>query len=334
MKNSMGLFFLTFVFLTGLLSGCTPTSPPVPSTTVPPTFTSLPPTNTPIPTATKKPISTSTPTSIPCPYSETPFKIDNINVYFEDGVKPSDCNRFISFISMTNEWAKSIKESITADIYIYKNAQSVGSADFTWGRTVKCNNYSDVDSVIKAWETGRGGIAYSPFKEYPSRVFFTVEWEKSYLPEFSRNIVHEIIHTIQYQYYGGRNACAGTLPSWWTEGQAQYYAETVILDWGIQPDGIDLSPCYEIHLVNLPTQTNSCVYMMGSRSLVLLSNKYGDKSFEVWKEFAKGKSFEDAFYSIYGINVSDLSKLMDSFLECLKTNTETFCYSAVAKSTP
>jgi hypothetical protein len=283
-----------------------------------------------MPTATQQP--TSTP--IVCPDSGTPYKIDNINIYFEDGVTPSDCKKFIGYISRTNEWAKSINESFTTDIYIYKNEESVGNADFNWDRTVKCNNYSDVNSVINAWKAGRGGIAYPPFKEHLSRVFLTVNWERNYPPQFAANIVHEIVHTIQSQYYGGRNICAGTLPSWWTEGHAQYYAETVIRDWGIHPDMTDLSPCYKIHLVNLSQQTNSCVYMMGNKSLALLSKKYGDKSFEVWREFAKGKSFENAFQTVYGISVSELSNQMDLFMECLKKRTETFCFSATATPTP
>jgi len=49
MKKSIGVVFLSFVFLTVLLSGCAPASTPLPPTS---TFTPIPPTDTPVPTAT------------------------------------------------------------------------------------------------------------------------------------------------------------------------------------------------------------------------------------------------------------------------------------------
>ncbi len=65
MKKSIGLVFLTFMFLTVLLSGCAPASTPVPPTLtpLPPTETSIPSTATPIPSNT--PVPTATPTALP-----------------------------------------------------------------------------------------------------------------------------------------------------------------------------------------------------------------------------------------------------------------------------
>ena len=60
MKKSIGLVFLAFVFLTVLLSGCTPASTPVPPTPIPPT-------DTPVPTA----MPTKPPTSTPIPPTPT-----------------------------------------------------------------------------------------------------------------------------------------------------------------------------------------------------------------------------------------------------------------------
>jgi hypothetical protein len=70
MKQSFGSVFLVLVFLTVLLSGCSPASTP-PPTSVPLTFTPspIPPTSTPEPTA------TATPTNTPIPTPTLPFEI-------------------------------------------------------------------------------------------------------------------------------------------------------------------------------------------------------------------------------------------------------------------
>jgi len=307
-----------------LISACSSISEQQETLTVDLTITPEPTTTfTPSPTFTPTITRTPGPTPIPCPNEETPFTIDGINVFFEQGMMQSYCNRFGGYIVKTNQWAKSIGESIHADVFVYNSAESAAQADYTWGRKTGCNNYTSnsLPEILEGWRRG-GALAYPPYKEgyspytdYPARVILNAAWRES-SQQVASSTVHELTHTIQYQYYGGRNPCSGSVPSWWIEGEAMYYGYGVIVGWGMPYFELDLSECAATQLSELPQLTNNCVYGMGREALYLLSNLYGERSFEVWKEIDKGASFESAFETIYGISVREFSDVFEKYKMC------------------
>lgn len=305
-----------------LITACTPlaTEPVASSATLTAT-----PTDTPVPTRTLTPTITKTPkpTAIPCPETDDPFVIDGINIYFsKNGLKPSTCDLYAGYIADANEWAKSIGESLVANVYIYNSAEDAGQADFDLGRKTKCNNYTSgsLPEIIQGWKQG-GAVAYPSYKDqgasFPPSVILNSAWQES-AQQIASSTVHELVHTIQYPYYGGRNPCSGSIPAWFSEGQAMLYGYGVIEDWGIPHMELDLSECSSISLYKLPQLTDNCVYGMGREALVLLTHLYGDKSFNVWKEFSKsGRTFDAAFEVVYGVRVRAFSDVFENYKQCI-----------------
>lgn len=313
---------LLFVFM---LSACGSTIE-----TIQPTSTSTPTlqttsTFTPEPTQTLTPTITHTPmpTTIPCPEAGAPLVVDEVNIYFsENRLKPSTCDLYTRYIAGANEWAKSIGQSLVANVYIYNSAEDAGQADFDLGIKTKCNNYTSnsLPEIIQGWKRG-GAVAYPPYKyqgtSYPPSMILNSAWQES-TQQIAQSTVHELVHTIQYPYYGSRNPCSGSVPSWWSEGQAMLYGLGVIEAWGIPHFELDLSECNSIQLSRLPQLTNNCVYGMGREALVLLTHLYGDKSFDVWKEFSKsGSTFDTAFKAVYGIRVREYSDIFEKYKKCM-----------------
>lgn len=280
---------------------------------------------TPEPTQTLTPTITHTPkpTTIPCPEAGAPLVVDKVNIYFsENELKPSTCGLYTRYIAGANEWAKSIGESLVANVYIYNSAEDAGQADFDLGIKTKCNNYTSnsLPEIIQGWKRG-GAVAYPPYKyqgaSYPPSVILNSAWQES-TQQIAQSTVHELVHTIQYPYYQSRNPCSGSVPSWWSEGQAMLYGLGVIEAWGIPHFELDLSECSSIQLSSLPQLTNNCVYGMGREALVLLTHLYGDKSFDVWKEFSKsGSTFDTAFEAVYGIRVREYSDIFEKYKQCM-----------------
>lgn len=310
---------LLFVLIVS--TACAPVAIEQVASAVPSTATS---TITPVPTQTLTPTVTHIPksTAIPCPAAGAPLVIDGVNIYFsENGLKTSTCDIYAGFIVKANEWAKSTGESLVVNVYIYNSAEDAGQADFDLGLKTKCNNYTSnsLPEIIQSWTRDKA-IAYPSYSEngssYPPSVILNTAWRVP-KQQTASTTVHELTHAIQSPYYGNRNPCSNSIPSWWSEGQAMYYGYGVIETWGFPYWEMDLAGCNSIQLDKLPQPTDACVYAMGREALALLTHMYGDISFDVWKEFAKGGSFESAFKTIYGISVHEYSDIFEEYKQCV-----------------
>lgn len=294
--------FLLFVIF---LSSC---SPQVPPNTLTPTIevtSSLTPTST----LTPRPTLTPTATLIPCPTSSI-LQFGEIQVFFHEAdITSEDCNFFANYVEKFNEWATlngfSTKD---AQVHVFTTPEVVTDFEYDWSRKVGCNPDTK-ENILQSWISGGAHASIG------SSFFMVTGWWDE--PENIKSeriiaVVHELIHVIQGNYAGSCQVM-WQIPDWFKEGQAQYFGRLLVSDWGITPDDVraNLLTC-EYRLSQL-VSGQGCVYMQGEQAFILLREKYGEKSMDVFMEIAEGKSFNQAFYDVYNISVSAFSDEFDAY---------------------
>lgn len=295
------MFFLFII----LFSSCAPQTPTISDITTPSvTATSI---LTPTITLTPRPTLTATATLIPCPESGI-FAVGEIQVFFEEqGITSEDCHFFAYYVAKINDWAMMNGYSTTsAEIHVFNSAEAVTDFEYDWARMAGCNPDSK-ENILQSWRSGGAHASIGS-------AFFMVTgwWDQNPKSERVVALVHEFVHIIQGNYAG---SCPRMwqIPDWFKEGQAHYFGRLLASEWGIDPGDVraNLLGCkYKLSQL-IPGQ--DCIYMQGEQAFILLREKYGEKSMEVFIEISKGKSFNQSFYDTYKISVSAFSDDFDAY---------------------
>lgn len=267
------------------------------------------PTSTSIPTSTRTPRPTRTPTAtlIPCPTSGM-LTVGDIQIFFHEAdITPADCKFFATYVEKVNEWA-TINGFLTknAQVHVFTTPAVVTDFEYEWAQKAGCNPESK-EIILQSWKSGGAHASLGS-------AFFMITgwWDKNHNSENIVALVHELTHVIQGNYAGSCQRM-WQIPDWYKEGQAQYFGRLLSSEWGVEPADVreNLLGCnYKLSQL---VSGQDCIYMQGEQAFILLREKHGERSMDVFMEIAKGKSFNTAFYDVYKINVSAYSDEFDAY---------------------
>lgn len=270
---------------------------------------------TPTITLTPNPTLTATLTSTPCPLEGTPFVTGDIEIFFDSGVPQKECNLFALYIGKFDLWMQENGyKTGSIRVNVFSDNQRVTDFEYEWAREHGCNPDSK-EAILTLWNQPVGTGAQSTYGASFYQVFMG-DWERVDLNEKLVGVIGESVLVSQLNYAGSCQR-GWLIPDWFREGQAQYLARQMEAHWGIEPadwtDWRNSNPdCQTIPLAQ--TQAGRpCVYLEGEKAFLLLAQQYGEKSFQVFELIGKGKSFNTAFYEVYGTSILDFYKAYDEF---------------------
>lgn len=254
------------------------------------------------PTVTRTPA----PTKIPCPPLGEPVLIGGeTRVIFQETVTDANCDQIQRFVGFAQEKFVSLSiETGPITVYVFASAEAVTPFEYEVIRKAGCNPDSQ-ENILATWKdhgsSGQGTRGAVFLLARPG-------WARL---DMASAIAHEMTQAAMINILGSCQR-KWQVPDWYAHGLAEYNAETFTLAWGLTPWPEDLFKC-RFRLEQLkPGQ--ECIYMEAQMALHLLKDLSGrDKGMDVIVEMSKGKSFNSAFYDVYGISVSEFSDMFEEY---------------------
>lgn len=258
--------------------------------TVTPTFT---------PTITRTPA----PTLIPCPPVGQPTIFGEIQVVFHEAVPSKACHNVLLYAELTSdEFAEMGIVTGPVEIAVFATVDAITEYVYETARLAGCNP-DDKEIIRSQWIRGGAMVTKGAVFLREGKIEASFDIASHIAGEVTQATMINILGSCQRKWQ---------VPDWFAHGLSEYHMEMFTAEWGLTPWEEDLYKCrYKLEQL-VPGQ--DCIYMEAQMAFHLLREISGeDRGMDVIQQMAKGKSFNTAFYDVYGISVSEFSDMFDEY---------------------
>ncbi len=274
----------------GPVSETTATPSATPTETVTPTFT---------PTVTRTPA----PTLIPCPPVGQPTSFGEIQVVFHEAVPSKACHYVLLYAELTSdEFAEMGIATGPVEIAVFATVDAITEYVYETARLAGCNP-DDKEIIRSQWIRGGAMVTKGAVFLREGKVEASFDIASHIAGEVTQATMINILGSCQLKWQ---------VPDWYAHGLSEYHMEVFTNEWGLKPWEEDLYKCrYRLEQLK---PGEECIYMEAQMAFHLLRELSGaDRGMDVIIQMSKGKSFNTAFYDVYGLSVSDFSNAFDEY---------------------